>query len=196
MKEEDVKAAYEAVTSKRAFEIFTDVPADAYYEPAVTWAVRNGVTSGTSATTFSPEDGCTRGQVVTFLWRAAGSPEPSSSKNPFSDVKDGEYYYKAVLWAVEKGITKGTSATKFSPDETCTRGQIVTFLYRSEGSPAPTSSANPFGDVKDGDYFKDAVLWAVSKGITKGTDATHFSPSDTCTRGQVVTFLYRDRTSK
>ncbi|MBQ6676801.1 MAG: S-layer homology domain-containing protein [Clostridia bacterium] len=192
MNADDVKEAYEAAISKRAYEIFNDVPADAYYEPAVTWAVRNGVTSGTSATTFSPEDGCTRGQVVTFLWRAAGSPEPANAKNPFSDVKNGEYYYKAVLWAVEKGVTKGTSATKFSPDDTCTRGQIVTFLYRSEGSPAPTSSANPFGDVKDGDYFKDAVLWAVEKGITLGTTAKTFSPSDTCTRGQVVTFLYRN----
>ncbi|MBR3640025.1 MAG: S-layer homology domain-containing protein, partial [Clostridia bacterium] len=184
--------AYEAAISKRAFEIFSDVPADAYYEPAVTWAVKSKVTEGTSKTTFSPENGCTRGQVVTFLWRAAGSPEPTGKKNPFSDVKSGDYYYKAVLWAVEKGITKGTSATKFSPNATCTRGQIVTFLYRSEGSPAPTSAANPFGDVKDGDYFKDAVLWAVGKGITLGTTAKTFSPNATCTRGQVVTFLYRN----
>ena len=110
------------------------------------------------------------------------------------DVKSGAYYYKAVLWSVEKGITKGTDTTHFSPDETCTRGQIVTFLWRSEKEPKPTGTGNPFADVNTSDYFFNAVLWAVSKGITKGTDATHFSPSDTCTRGQVVTFLYRDKT--
>ena len=196
MKDEDVKKAYESAISKRAFEVFTDVPADAYYEPAVTWAVKNGVTSGTSATTFSPNNGCTRGQVVAFLWRAAGEPEPAGTTNPFKDVKSEVYYYKAVLWAVENGITTGTGKTTFSPNDTCTRGQIVTFLWRSSGKPAPSGSSNPFRDVKSADYYYDAVLWAVSKGITKGTDATHFSPSDTCTRGQVVTFLYRDRTSK
>ena len=170
---------------------FSDVEEGEYYFDAVCWAVRNGITTGTSATEFSPEEGCTRGQVVTFLWRAAGEPEPEKAVNPFTDVKESDYFYKAVLWAVEKGITLGTSQNTFSPEDTCTRGQIVTFLYRSEGSPAPTSSANPFGDVKDGDYFKDAVLWAVEKGITLGTTAKTFSPSDTCTRGQVVTFLYR-----
>ena len=174
---------------------FTDVPADAYYAAPVDWAVDNGITSGTTPTTFSPEEGCTRGQVVTFLWRAAGCPTPASSTNPFKDVKEADYFYSAVLWAVEKGITKGTDKTHFSPDDTCTRGQIVTFLWRSSGSPSAGSSTNPFKDVKDADYFRDAVLWAVAKGITLGTDKTHFSPDDTCTRAQVVTFLYRDRVS-
>ncbi len=170
---------------------FRDVKADAYYADAVAWAVAKGITTGTSATTFSPEDGCTRGQVVTFLWRAAGSPEPTGAKNPFKDVKSGEYYYKAVLWAVENEITSGTSATTFSPNDVCTRGQIVTFLWRANGKPTPAKTKNPFKDVTSGDYFNTAVLWAVDKGITLGTDATHFSPSDTCTRGQVVTFLFR-----
>ncbi|MBR7033321.1 MAG: S-layer homology domain-containing protein [Clostridia bacterium] len=171
---------------------FKDVVPGAYYADAVAWAVANGITTGTSATKFSPDEGCTRGQVVTFPWRAAGSPEPTGAKNPFRDVKSGEYYYKAVLWAVEKGITTGTSATKFSPNDTCTRGQIVTFLWRAEGEPNPAKNTNPFKDVKSGDYFYTAVLWAVGKGVTTGTDAKHFSPSDTCTRAQVVTFLYRD----
>ena len=171
--------------------VFEDVDPNEYYVPAVSWAVAKGVTAGTSATTFSPDEGCTRGQVVTFLWRAAGQPEPSGTKNPFKDVKSGEYYYNAVLWAVENGITSGTSATTFSPEDVCTRGQIVTFLWRANGKPTPSKTSNPSKDVKSGDYFYDAVLWAVEKGITLGTDATHFSPSDTCTRGQVVTFLYR-----
>ncbi len=170
---------------------FKDVPDNAYYADAVAWAVANNITAGTSSTTFSPEDGCTRGQVVTFLWRAAGSPEPTGTKNPFRDVKSDAYYYKAVLWAVENGITSGTSSTTFSPGDVCTRGQIVTFLWRANGKPAPSKTSNPFKDVKASDYYYDAVLWAVEKGITLGTDATHFSPSDTCTRGQVVTFLYR-----
>ncbi|MBQ6676678.1 MAG: leucine-rich repeat protein, partial [Clostridia bacterium] len=174
---------------------FKDVKAGAYYADAVAWAVAKGVTTGTSATTFSPDEGCTRGQVVTFLWRAAGSPEPVGAKNPFRDVKSDAYFYKAVLWAVENGITSGTSATTFSPDDVCTRGQIATFLWRANGKPSPTKTTNPFKDVKSGDYFCDAVLWAVEKGITLGTDAAHFSPSDTCTRGQVVTFLFRDANS-
>ena len=173
--------------------VFKDVPSDAYYKAPVDWAVANGITAGTSSTTFSPDDGCTRGQVVTFLWRAAGQPEPTLTKNPFKDVKSSEYYYKAVLWAVENSVTAGTSSTTFSPNDTCTRGQIVTFLYRAKGEPKPSSSKNPFSDVKAADYYYNAVLWAVEKKITLGTDSTHFSPSDTCTRAQVVTFLYRDR---
>ncbi len=172
---------------------FKDVPADAYYADAVAWAVRNNITTGTDKTHFSPNAGCTRGQVVTFLWRAAGEPEPTSAKNPFVDVKSDAYYYKAVLWAVEKGITNGTDKTHFSPNATCTRGQIVAFLYRWNGSPKPSSANNPFADVKNGDYYLDAVLWAVGKGITTGTDKTHFSPGATCTRAQVVTFMYRGR---
>ncbi|MBQ6677491.1 MAG: S-layer homology domain-containing protein [Clostridia bacterium] len=172
---------------------FTDVPEGEYYYDAVAWAVANEITTGTSATTFSPNDGCTRGQVVTFLWRYAGKPEPASTKNPFKDVPASEYYYKAVLWAVEKGITNGTDATHFSPEDTCTRAQIVTFLYRWQGQPKPTTSSNPFRDVKSGEYFYNAVLWAVEKGITTGTDKTHFSPEDTCTRAQVVTFMFRGK---
>ena len=170
---------------------FEDVPKGAYYEDAVNWAVAKGVTQGISATKFGPDNGCTRGQVVTFLWRAAGEPAPKSTNNPFTDVSAGDYYYTAVLWAVENGVTAGTSATTFSPNSTCTRGQIVTFLYRANGSPAPKSSANPFGDVQSGDYFYSAVLWAVENKITSGTSATAFSPNSTCTRAQVVTFLYR-----
>ena len=177
---------------KPAGNPFTDVKSGSYYYDAVLWAVANNVTAGTSATTFSPEDGCTRAQVVTFLWRAAGTPEPTSGSNPFSDVTAGTYYYKAVLWAVEKGITAGTSATTFSPDDTCTRAQIVTFLWRYEGKPATASVRNPFVDVKAGDYYAEAVLWAAENGVTAGTSATTFSPDDTCTRAQVVTFLYRD----
>ena len=170
---------------------FQDVPDDAYYFEAVNWAVANNVTNGTSETTFSPNVGCTRAQVVTFLWRAAGQPEPTEGTNPFTDVKEGAYYYKAVLWAVEKGITNGTSETTFDPDETCTRGQIVTFLWRREGKPAPTGANNPFADVKPSAYFGSAVLWAVETGITNGTSETTFEPNEDCTRAQVVTFLFR-----
>ena len=170
---------------------FQDVPSDAYYFEAVNWAAANNVTNGTSETTFSPNVGCTRAQVVTFLWRAAGQPEPTEGTNPFTDVKEGTYYYKAVLWAVEKGITNGTSETTFDPDETCTRGQIVTFLWRREGKPAPTGANNPFADVKPSAYFGSAVLWAVEKGITNGTSETTFEPNEDCTRAQVVTFLWR-----
>lgn len=172
---------------------FTDVGSEAYYYDAVLWAVQNSVTSGTSATTFSPNDPCTRGQIVTFLWRAAGSPKPSSTNGPFTDVKAGAYYYDAVLWAVENGITSGTSATTFSPDAACTRGQTVTFLWRAAGSPKAASSSHPFADVKAGAYYYDAVLWAVEKGITSGTSATTFAPDSTVTRGQTVTFLYRSQ---
>ncbi len=170
---------------------FTDVKASQYYYDAVTWAVDKGVTNGTSDTTFSPNANCTRGQVVTFLWRASGSPEPASSTNPFTDVKSSQYYYKAVLWAVEKGITTGMTATTFGPNASCTRAQVVTFLNRTAGTPAPASSTNPFTDVKSSQYYYKAVLWAVEKGITTGMTATTFGPNATCTRGQIVTFLYR-----
>ena len=169
---------------------FTDVPTDAYYYEPVQWAVESGVTKGTSDTTFSPDATCTRAQVVTFLWRAAGTPEPSSTRDPFSDVAADAYYFKAVLWAVEREITLGTSATTFSPDQGCTRGQVVTFLWRTAGQPG-AASGNPFSDVAQGDYFRSAVLWAVENGVTKGTGANTFSPNDTCTRAQIVTFLFR-----
>ena len=169
---------------------FTDVADKAYYRDAVEWAVENGITKGTTATTFSPNATCTRAQAVTFLWRAAGSPEPKTSTMPFTDVNAGSYYYDAVLWAVENGITEGTSDTTFSPNATCTRAQIVAFLWRSEKSPA-AGTANPFADVKSTAYYADAVLWAVKEDITKGTTNTTFSPNADCTRAQIVTFLWR-----
>ena len=169
---------------------FTDVKKSDYYYDAVIWAVENGITAGTSATKFSPNATCTRGQVVTFLWRAAGQPEPNTKVNPFSDVKSSDYFYKAVLWAVENGITAGTRAAKFSPNAACTRAQVATFLWRAEGEP-DASGTNPFSDVKSSEYYYKAVLWAVENGITAGTSATKFSPNAACTRGQIVTFLYR-----
>ncbi len=170
---------------------FTDVKkSDFYYEP-VLWAVSNGITSGTSKTAFSPNEACTRGQIATFLWRAAGCPAPKTSKNPFTDVKKSDYYYKAVLWAVGEGITSGTSKTTFGPNEACTRGQIATFLWRAAGSPKPTTTKNPFTDVKTKDFYYKAVLWAVENGITAGTTKTTFGPTESCTRGQIATFLYR-----
>ena len=169
---------------------FTDVADKAYYRDAVEWAVENGITKGTTATTFSPNATCTRAQAVTFLWRAAGSPEPETRTMPFTDIPVGSYYYDAVLWAVENGITKGTSDATFSPNMTCSRAQIVAFLWRSEKSPA-AGTANPFADVKSTAYYADAVLWAVKENITKGTTNTTFSPDADCTRAQIVTFLYR-----
>ena len=170
--------------------VFVDVATGSYYEDAVDWAVENGITKGTDDTHFSPDGICTRAQAVTFLWRAAGSPEPETRTMPFTDVPVGSYYYDAVLWAVENGITKGTSDTTFSPNMTCSRAQIVTFLWRSEKSPA-AGSRNPFADVKSTAYYADAVLWAVKEDITKGTTSTTFSPDADCTRAQIVTFLWR-----
>ena len=170
--------------------VFVDVATGSYYEDAVDWAVENGITKGTDDTHFSPDGICTRAQAVTFLWRAAGSPEPKTNTMPFTDVNAGSYYYDAVLWAVENGITKGTSDTTFSPNMTCSRAQIVTFLWRSEKSPA-ACTANPFADVKSTAYYAGAVLWAVENDITKGTTNTTFSPDADCTRAQIVTFLWR-----
>ena len=170
--------------------VFVDVATGSYYEDAVDWAVENGITKGTDDTHFSPDGICTRAQAVTFLWRTAGSPKPEIRTMPFTDVPVGSYYYDAVLWAVENGITKGTSDTTFSPNMTCTRAQIVAFLWRSEKSPA-AGTANPFADVKSTAYYADAVLWAVKENITKGTTSTTFSPNADCTRAQIVTFLWR-----
>ncbi len=170
--------------------VFVDVPEGSYYEEAVNWTVEKGITTGTDATHFSPNGICTRAQAVTFLWRAAGSPAAKSAVMPFADVKAGSYYYDAVLWAVENGITKGTSDTMFSPDATCSRAQIVTFLWRSQKSPA-AGTANPFTDVKASAYYADAVLWAVKEDVTKGTTNTTFSPDANCTRAQIVTFIWR-----
>lgn len=170
--------------------VFVDVATGSYYEDAVDWAVENGITQGTDDTHFSPDGICTRAQAATFLWRAAGSPKPETRTMPFTDVPAGSYYYDAVLWAVENGITKGTSNTTFSPNMTCSRAQIVAFLWRSEKSPA-AGTANPFADVKSTAYYADAVLWAVKEDITKGTTNTTFSPDADCTRAQIVTFLWR-----
>ena len=185
------KATVEAsFTPAKSENPFTDVPSGAYYEDAVIWAVNNGITGGTSATTFVPNGFCTRAQAVTFLWRAAGSPAPKSTAMPFTDVPAGSYYYDAVLWAIENGVTKGTSDTTFSPNANCSRGQIVTFLWRSQMSP-DAAAANPFTDVVADAYYTSAVLWAVERNITGGTSATTFSPSANCTRAQIVTFIYR-----
>ena len=170
---------------------FTDVKEGDYYFTPILWAVKQGITNGTTPDTFSPENPCTRGQIVTFLWRAFGSPEPTSRENPFTDVPETVYYYKAILWAVEQGITTGTTATTFSPEDTCTRGQVATFLWRACGKPAPQGSENPFSDVPETVYYYEPILWAVENGITNGTGNGKFSPEDSCTRGQIVTFLYR-----
>lgn len=168
---------------------FDDVKPGAFYFDAVQWAVKNGITNGTGKSTFSPNTVCSRYQIVMFLWRAAGQPEAKAAVS-FADVKPGDIFYEAVQWAVERGITKGTSSTSFSPFAPCTRGQIVTFLHRSAGSPK-VSGACDFSDVSAGSFCHDAVIWASSEGITKGTSAEHFSPNEGCTRAQVVTFLYR-----
>lgn len=171
---------------------FTDMPACGNWaHTPIDWAVSGGITNGTSATTFGPGDTCTRGQIVTFLWRSAGQPAPKSHTCAFTDVKSSDYYYNAILWAVENGITNGTGAATFDPNSNCTRGQIVTFLWRAKGEPKPSSSVNPFADVKSGDYCRNAVLWAVKQGITNGTGKTTFGPNESCTRAQAVAFLYR-----
>lgn len=170
---------------------FVDVKQGDYYYDAVQWAVGKKITSGTSATTFTPDGICTRAQTVTFLWRSHGSPKAAGAENPFTDVSKDAYYYDAVLWAVEQGITNGTSATTFSPDATVTRGQTATFLWRVAKQPQVDQTANPFADVTQDAYYYNAVLWAVSKEITNGTSSTTFSPDQGCTRAQIVTFLWR-----
>ena len=170
--------------------VFVDVAEGSYYEEAVDWAVKNGITTGTGNNYFTPDGICTRAQAVTFLWRVAGSPTPKTEAMPFEDVLNGSYYYEAVLWAVENGITVGTSATTFSPELTCSRAHIVTFLWRAANSPS-AKTANPFTDVAADAYYIDAVLWAVKHKITAGTTLSTFSPDEGCTRAQIVTFLYR-----
>ena len=185
----EVQAVFEkdAPISKHPF---LDVPAGAYYEDAVVWAVGKGITSGTNATTFDPNGTCTRAQAVTFLWRAAGSPVPKTKLMPFPDVPVGSYYWNAVLWAIEQGITEGTSYLTFSPNDSCTRAQIVTFLWRSKGNPAVSGNA-PFTDVAPDAYYAAAVTWAEKNGITGGIGNGLFGSNNTCTRAQIVTFLYR-----
>ena len=163
---------------------------DYFYEP-VRWALENEITDGTSDTTFSPDDTCTRSQVVTFLWRSESCPTPAVQTNPFGDVDPEAWYFRPVLWALGKEITDGTSDTTFSPDGGCTRAQVVTFLWRSRGCPSVEGASCPFSDVGPDAWYREAVLWAVQAGITDGTSDTTFSPDQTCTRGQIVTFLYR-----
>lgn len=170
---------------------FTDVAGVHYFYTPVLWAVENGITSGTSATTFSPDQTCTRSQVVTFLWRAMGQPEPETTETAFTDIAPGAFYYKAVLWAVENGITSGLNATTFGPGEPCTRAQVVTFLWRALGKPESKNVQTDFTDTLPGAFYEKPVLWAVENGITSGLNATTFAPDNACTRGQVVTFLYR-----
>ena len=186
-----VTPAFKAETP--AFENpFTDVHAEDYYYDAVLWAAQEGVTGGTSDTLFAPNAGCTRAQAVTFLWRAAGSPEPKSAVLPFTDVPADAYYAKAVAWAVENGVAKGVSETAFAPDAACTRAQIVTFLWRAQQSPA-SSGENPFADVPADAYYAQAVAWAVANDVAKGVSETAFAPNDHCTRAQIVTLIYRCR---
>ena len=173
---------------------FTDVPETAYYYQAALWAADKDITNGTAPGLFSPEQVCDRGQAVTFLWRAAGSPEPKNDKNPFTDVSVDAYYYKAVLWAVERGITNGTSETMFSPTDTVTRAQIAAFLYRNEqanggGFQGAWMFRIPFTDLPD--WAFESIAWCYMKDITNGTSETTFSPDAPCTRGQIVAFLYR-----
>lgn len=168
---------------------FTDVKPGKYYYDAVQWAVRNQVTNGVDETHFAPSGTCTRGEIATFLWRAAGSPEPQGTRSPFVDVTEGSYYTKAVLWAAEAGITNGTDAAHFRPGAPCTRGQVACFLYRFRGW--TSKGENPFRDVSQGSYYYEAVLWAAEAGITNGTDPSHFSPQQRCSRGEIVCFLFR-----
>lgn len=168
---------------------FSDVFSDDYYKEAVEWAVEQGITNGTGNGKFSPNAACTRAQIVTFLWRAAGSPEPTSGLSMFSDVEENEYYGEAVRWAIEQGITNGTGNGKFSPEAACTRGQAVTFLWRAAGEPSAGTAG--FSDVYTSDYYAPAVNWAVQNDVTAGTGNNRFSPNWKCTRAQIVTFLYR-----
>ena len=185
----EVKATFMEDNSMLNF--FYDVPNNAYFYEAVKWAVKNGITTGVGNDLFAPEQPCTRAQIVTFLWRAAGSPEPKGAASGMTDVVSGGYYEKAVAWAIENGITTGTTTSTFSPDVTCTRAQAVTFLWRAAGSPAAKSAVMPFTDVPTGSYFADAVAWAAANGVTEGIGGGLFGSDNDCTRGQIVTFLYR-----
>ena len=183
----EVKATFMEDNSMLNF--FYDVPNGAYFYEAVKWAVENGITTGVGNDLFAPEQPCTRAQIVTFLWRAAGSPEPKDAASGMTDVVSGSYYEKAVAWAIENGITTGTTTSTFSPDATCTRAQAVTFLARA--LKAKAASAAEFSDVPTGSYFADAVAWAAANGVTEGIGGGLFGSDNDCTRGQIVTFLYR-----
>lgn len=191
-KENDYNYTFTAewkIADENSFQDVTD-PSFFYYEP-VYWAVENNITAGYTATQFAPDMACTRGQVVTFLWRAAGQPNPKSSACSFNDVPENAYYRKAVLWAVENNITSGLNNTTFAPEQECTRGQIVTFMWRFAGQPSPKTTTCAFTDVASNSYYYNAILWAVENGVTAGYTTTQFAPEMVCTRGQIVTFLYR-----
>ena len=181
----------ENAAAPAAVEEFDDVPSGKYYYEPVMWGAENNIVNGLTETTFGPSVECTRAQIVTFLWRAAGEPKAENKDNPFKDVSEGKYHYDAVLWAVEEGITSGYTATEFAPNATCTRGEAVTFLWRSQGEPKAENKENPFTDIEEGKYYYDAVLWAVEKDITTGFTETEFAPKLNCTRAQIITFLYR-----
>lgn len=189
----EVRQSYGGTVTWRCAEglPFVDVPEGSFYYDSVAWALDHGITTGTDATHFSPNNKCQRAAVVTFLWRAAGSPKPESDHNPFVDVKPKDYYYEAVLWAVETGVTNGLNATQFGPFSYCNRAQVVTFLHRAMGEPAVTDSTNPFTDVPAGQWYTNAVLWAVENEVTNGLSATSFGPMKICNRAQIVTFLFR-----
>ncbi len=175
-----------------AAEVFTDMPAEGHWaHNAIDWAYFHGLTAGTTPTTFSPDKTVTRAEVVTFLWAAFGKPASETAGNSFADVSERDWYYQAVLWALENGITKGVSEGLFGPGKTCSRSQIVTFLWAAAGKPAPQTTENPFTDVSEGGWYYMAVLWAVENGITKGVGEGRFGPEVECTRAQLVTFLYK-----
>ena len=182
----EVKATF--MEDNSVLNFFYDVPNDAYYYEAVKWAVGKGITDGIGNNLFAPDQPCTRAQIVTFLWRAAGSPEPKNMGS-FADVAADSYYAKAVAWAMENGVTTGTTAATFSPDAVCTRAQAVTFLARALNAKA--ASAAEFSDVPADSYYADAVAWAAANGVTEGIGGGLFAPDNDCTRGQIVTFLYR-----
>ena len=190
---EEVRQNYGGTITWVAYEVlpFTDVPVNQFYYDSVAWALDGEITNGISATEFGPTSGCNRAQAVTFLWRAAGSPAPTSTENPFVDVEKGSFYEQAVLWAVEKGITNGIDATHFAPNKSCNRATIVTFLYRAFENPAVDTAENPFSDVPADDWFTAPVLWAVKQGITNGMGDGTFGVNSICNRAQMVTFLYR-----
>ena len=189
---EEVRQSYNGEVTWIPYEVlpFTDVPANAFYYNPVKWALEKKITAGVSDTLFGSADKCNRAQAVTFLWSAAGKPEPTITSHPFTDVPAGSFCEKAVLWALEKNITSGTDETHFSPLATCNRATIVTFLYKALGSPELTAAENPFEDIPDESWYTAPVLWAKEAGITSSTDATHFSPASLCNRAQMVTFLY------
>lgn len=192
-KNHTIEAIFMKINDNKSMpDTFMDVPKGSYYEKAVDWAVKNGITAGTGDNYFMPDGICTRAQAVTFLWRVAGSPTPKTEVMPFEDVPEGSYYYEAVLWAAENEITVGTSATTFSPELTCSRAHIVSFLWRAAGYPS-AGTVNPFTDVPENAYYINAMLWAVKQEITVGTTPSTFSPDEGCTRAQIVTFLYRAR---